>query len=212
MNAMLSVGRATFNQELVGFTPPITSRHSLWFTLKTVDPRFLAGEYTAPSRAGYDDMAANKRNGKGKRQARALGINHVVLEVGDLDEALAFYGGLFAFTLRGRSPQNAFIDMGDQFIQLRKGRTQEPDGARHFGFVVDDRGPVWEAVKELGIELIGGRLNFRDPWGNRIEVVAYDDIQFTKAPHVLRGMGTGDLEKTPDAIAELAKKGMVPDG
>lgn len=150
-----------------------------------------------------------KGNGGGGRKARALGINHVVLEVGDLDEALAFYGRLFEFDLRGRGPQNAFIDMGDQFIQLRLGRTQEPDGARHFGFVVDDRAPVWEAVKEHGIELIGERLNFRDPWGNRIEVVAYDEIQFTKASNVLRGMGHDDPGKTADAAAELADKGMA---
>ena len=144
-------------------------------------------------------------------KAKALGINHVVLEVGDLDEALEFYGNIFDFSLRGRNPHNAFIDMGDQFVQLRLGRTQEPDGARHFGFVVDDRKPVWDAVKEHGIELIGDRLNFRDPWGNRIEVVSYDDIQFTKASHILRGLGVGDIEKTPDAIAELTKKGMAPD-
>ena len=156
-------------------------------------------------------MATKKKGGPGQK-ARALGINHIVLEVGDLDEALAFYGALFEFGLRGRNPHNAFIDMGDQFIQLRKGRTQEPDGARHFGFVVDDREPVWRAVKELGIELIGDRLNFRDPWGNRVEVVAYDEIQFSKADHVLRGMGAGGLQKTREAIEELAKKGMAPDG
>ena len=156
-------------------------------------------------------MATRKAKIEAAGKARALGINHVVLEVGDLDQALEFYGSLFEFSLRGRNPHNAFIDMGDQFIQLRLGRTQEPDGARHFGFVVDDRAPVWRAVEELGVELIGGRLNFRDPWGNRIEVVAYDDIQFTKAPHVLRGMGAGDLEKTSAAIAELAEKGMAPD-
>jgi catechol 2,3-dioxygenase-like lactoylglutathione lyase family enzyme len=145
----------------------------------------------------------------GERKARALGINHVVLEVGDLDQALDYYGKLFAFSLRGRNPHNAFIDMGDQFIQLRLGRTQEPDGARHFGFVVDDRAPVWEAVREHGIELIGDRLNFRDPWGNRIEVVAYDEIQYTKASHIFRGMGLDDPGKTSDAEAELAEKGMA---
>ena len=144
------------------------------------------------------------------KKARALGINHVVLEVGDLDAALEFYGRLFEFTLRGRNPHNAFIDMGDQFLQLRLGRTQEPDGARHFGFVVDDRAPVWQAVEEMGIELIGDRLNFRDPWGNRIEVVAYADIQFTKAPHVLQAMGAGGIEKSEEALHQLAEKGMAP--
>lgn len=144
------------------------------------------------------------------RKARALGINHVVLEVGDLDEALAFYGRIFDFTLRGRNPRNAFIDLGDQFIQLRQGRTQEPDGARHFGLAVDDREPVRQALAEMGVETLERGLNFRDPWGNRIEVVPYDDIQFTKAAHVLRGMGLGDLEKTPDAVRQLTEKGMAP--
>ena len=153
--------------------------------------------------------ASEKISGK-PRKARALGINHVVLEVGDLDEALAFYGKLFEFTLRGRNPHNAFIDMGDQFIQLRLGKTQEADGARHFGFVVDDREPVRRALLEMGVVLLERGLNFRDPWGNRVEVVPYDDIQFTKAAHVLRGMGIADLEKSPEAIAELSKKGMTP--
>ena len=147
-----------------------------------------------------------------KPKARALGINHVVLEVGDLDEALNFYGKLFDFTLRGRNPHNAFIDMGDQFVQLRLGDTQEADAGRHFGFVVDNREPVREALLEMGVELLERGLNFRDPWGNRVEVVPYDDIQFTKAAHVLRGMGITDLDKTPEAIAELSKKGMDPDG
>ena len=149
--------------------------------------------------------------GNGSGKARALGINHVVLEVGNVDEALEFYGAIFDFTLRGKRENRAFIDMGDQFLQLSEKRTQEPDAQRHFGFVVDDREPVRAALAELGVELIGNRLNFRDPWGNRIEVVSYNDIQFTKAPHILRGMGVENLEKTQDAIAELAKKGMAPD-
>ena len=144
------------------------------------------------------------------RKARALGINHVVLEVADLDAALEFYGAIFDFTLRGRSDHNAFIDLGDQFIQLSLGKTQGPDDKRHFGFVVDDRDPVRRALKELGVELIGDRLNFRDRWGNRIEVVSYDEIQFTKASHVLKGMGLNDLPKTAAAIDELKKKGMAP--
>ena len=151
-----------------------------------------------------------ERTATAGRKARALGINHVVLEVGDLDEALAFYGRIFDFTLRGRNPHNAFIDLGDQFIQLRQGRTQAPDGARHFGFVVDDREPVRRALAEMGVETLERGLNFRDPWGNRVEVVPYDDIQFTKAAHVLRGMGLDDLEKTPDAVRQLAEKGMAP--
>ena len=148
----------------------------------------------------------------GVKKARALGINHVVLEVGDLDAALEFYGAIFDFTLRGKSERNAFIDLGDQFIQLSLGKTQEADDKRHFGFVVDDREPVGRALKELGVEMLDRRLNFRDPWGNRIEVVPYDDIQFTKASHVLKGMGVGAVGKTPDAIDQLKKKGMAPEG
>ena len=147
-----------------------------------------------------------KRSGK----ARTLGINHVVLEVGSIDEALEFYGAIFELELRGRAEGRAFIDMGDQFIQLSENRTQEPDGQRHFGLVVDDREAVRRALAEAGVTLLGKRLNFHDPWGNRIEIVSYDNIQFTKADHVLRGMGLGDIEKTPDAIAELAEKGMAP--
>ena len=146
-----------------------------------------------------------------ENKARALGINHVVLEVGDLDEALEFYGKIFDFKLRGKSDHNAFIDLGDQFIQLALGKTQGPDDKRHFGFVVDDREPVRGALERLGIKSINDRLNFRDPWGNRIEVVPYDDIQFTKAAHVLKGMGASTLAKTANAIEELKKKNMAPD-
>ncbi len=147
---------------------------------------------------------------KHSSKARALGINHVVLEVGNIDEALDFYGAIFELELRGRVEGRAFIDMGDQFLQLSENRTQEPDGQRHFGLVVDDREAVRRALAEAGVTLLGKRLNFHDPWGNRIEIVSYDSIQFTKADHVLRGMGLGDIEKTPDAIAELAEKGMAP--
>jgi len=145
------------------------------------------------------------------KKARALGINHVVLEVGDLDEALKFYGAIFDFNLRGKSERNAFIDLGDQFIQLTLGKTQSADDKRHFGFVVDSPEPVARALEELGVQRLDQRLNFRDPWGNRIEVVSYNDIQFTKSSHVLKGMGIGTLEKTPNAIDELKKKGMAPE-
>ena len=145
-----------------------------------------------------------------KNKARALGINHIVLEVGDLDKALIFYGQIFEFNLRGRNDNNAFIDMGDQFIQLRLGRTQEADGARHFGFVVDNREAVKQALEEMGVEMLEHRMNFHDPWGNRVEVVSYEDIQFTKAPNIIRGMGIKKLEKTSSAINELAKKNMAP--
>lgn len=145
----------------------------------------------------------------GKKKARALGINHVVLEVGDLDQALEFYGALFDFNLRHRTDHNAFIDLGDQFIQLSLGKTQGPDDKRHFGFVVDNREPVRQAMERLSIKSINERLNFRDPWGNRIEVVPYDDIQFTKDFHVLKGMGAGALKKSAQAIQELKQKGMT---
>ena len=145
-------------------------------------------------------------------KARAIGFNHVALEVGDIDEALAFYGRLFDFTLRGRSKDSAFIDLGDQFIALQKGRSQPADDGRHFGLVVDDKEAVRKALTEAGVEALPGRfLDFRDPWGNRIEIVGYDNIQFTKAPHVLRGMGLAHLSKSAAAIKELAEKGMAPD-
>jgi lactoylglutathione lyase len=146
------------------------------------------------------------------RKARAIGVNHVALEVGDIDEALAFYGRLFAFELRGRTDTAAFIDLGDQFLALQQGRAQAPDDGRHFGLVVDDREAVRNALAETGIEpLPGPFLDFRDPWGNRIEVVGYENIQFTKAPHVLRGMGLAHLSKNEKAIRELTDKGMAPD-
>ena len=146
-----------------------------------------------------------------QKKARALGINHVVLEVDDLDKALEFYGALFEFTLRGKSEHNAFIDLGDQFIQLTLGKTQVADTKRHFGFVVDDRNAVKRAMDRLGIKSINDRMNILDPWGNRIEIVCYDDVQFTKAANILKGMGVTPLEKTASAIDELKKKGMAPE-
>jgi predicted enzyme related to lactoylglutathione lyase len=141
---------------------------------------------------------------------RLLGFNHVALEVGDIDEALDFYGRLFSFELRGKSDDMAFIDLGDQFIALQKGRQQGPDDGRHFGLVVDDKAAAYKALTAAGVELLEGPfLDFRDPWGNRIEIVGYDNIQFTKAPNVLRGMGLDRLPKTESAIRELAEKGMA---
>jgi len=142
--------------------------------------------------------------------ARLVGINHLALEVGDLDEALAFWESIFGeLTLRGRSGHMAFIDMGDQFIALAQGRTQEPDRSRHFGLVVDDKEAVRARLKELGIPVSSGRgLDFRDPWGNQIQVVDYRDIQFTKADEVLRGMGLDGLEKSESAREELRAKGI----
>ena len=142
-------------------------------------------------------------------RARLVGINHIALEVDDLEEALAFYGRIVEFELRGRVPGMVFLDMGDQFIALSEGRTQPPDGARHFGLVVDDREAVRAALEEAGAEVLRGRgLDFRDPWGNHVQVVEYGDIQFTKAPEILRGMGLEDLEKSPAALRELRDKGL----
>jgi lactoylglutathione lyase len=144
-----------------------------------------------------------------RARPRLVGINHVALEVGDIDEALAFYGRLFEFSLRGRSATMAFLDMGDQFIALATGRTQGKDQDRHFGLVVDDRAPVRRALEETGAEILPGRgLDFIDPWGNHIQVVEYQDIQFTKAPEVLRAMGLGHLGKSEAARRELADKGI----
>jgi catechol 2,3-dioxygenase-like lactoylglutathione lyase family enzyme len=145
------------------------------------------------------------------RKARALGVNHVALEVGDIEEALAFYGHLFEFTLRGKSENAAFIDLGDQFLALQKGRKQPGDDGRHFGLVVDDKEAVRKALAAAGAQVLPGRfLDFLDPWGNRIEIVGYENIQFTKAPHVLRGMGLAELPKSAQAMKELADKGMAP--
>jgi catechol 2,3-dioxygenase-like lactoylglutathione lyase family enzyme len=141
--------------------------------------------------------------------ARLVGINHIALEVGDVEEALAFYGSLFEIELRGRVPGMAFVDMGDQFIALSECRTQEPDGARHFGLVVDDMDRVRTALAENGIEPLPGRgLDFLDPWGNHVQVVEYSQIQFTKDAAVLSGMGLADLPKSQSALEELEKKGL----
>jgi catechol 2,3-dioxygenase-like lactoylglutathione lyase family enzyme len=139
-----------------------------------------------------------------------MGVNHVALEVGDIEEALTFYGRLFEFKLRGKSEDAAFIDLGDQFLALQKGRKQPGDDGRHFGLVVDDKDAVRKALTDAGVKLLPGRfLDFLDPWGNRIEIVGYENIQFTKAPQVLRGMGLADLAKSAQAVRELADKGMA---
>ena len=141
--------------------------------------------------------------------ARLVGINHVALEVGDVDEALAWYGRFFEFELRGRVGSMAFVDMGDQFIALAKGRTQPPDQARHFGLVVDDKEGVRGALRDAGVRVPGGgSLDFVDPWGNHVQVVEYGDIQFSKTPEVMRGMGL-KLAKSERALDELREKGLA---
>ncbi len=145
------------------------------------------------------------------KKARAVGFNHIAIEVGDIEEALEFYGSLFDFELRGKSETMAFIDLGDQFLALQRGRTQAADDGRHFGIVVDDKEAVRHALAAAGVELLSGRfLDFKDPWGNRIEIVGYDNIQFSKAPNVLRGMGLTHLKKNDKAVEELTEKGMAP--
>ena len=147
------------------------------------------------------------------KKPRLIGINHVAIEVGNIDEALDWYGQIFDFKLRGKGERNAFIDMGDQFINM----TLVPDHAangvekRHLGFVVDDRSRIIELAKAAGARFVEGPfLDFLDPWGNRIEIVSYENVQFTKAPNVLRGMGL-NLRKNKVALKELAEKGMTED-
>ena len=139
--------------------------------------------------------------------ARAVGINHIALEVGSIDEALDFYGRLFELELRGRIPGMAFVDMGDQFLALAEGRTHGPDATRHFGLVVDDRDAVLAAAREAGVDIFGGN-SFLDPWGNQVQVVAYGEVQFSKTPEILSGMGL-ELEKTESALRELRDKGLA---
>ena len=151
----------------------------------------------------------------GSAKPRLVGINHVAIEVGDIDKALDFYGRIFDFNLRGRSERNAFIDIGDQFINMTlipEGQRRDGVERRHIGFVVDDRSSVIARIEEAGGKMVEGPfLDFLDPWGNRIEVVEYQNVQFTKAPHVMRGMGLS-LDKNDNARRELAEKGMAPPG
>jgi catechol 2,3-dioxygenase-like lactoylglutathione lyase family enzyme len=145
-------------------------------------------------------------------RAKLVGFNHVALEVGDLDEALEFYGRLFEVELRGRSPRMAFIDAGDQFIALTEEEVSNSDEHRHVGMVVDDRKAVRRALREMGVEILPGRgLDFLDPWGNHWQVVEYSEIQFTKAPEILEGMGLDHLKKSEKALAELRRKGLAPE-
>jgi catechol 2,3-dioxygenase-like lactoylglutathione lyase family enzyme len=140
---------------------------------------------------------------------KLVGINHIALEVGNLDEALAFWESVFGpLELRGRGGGMAFIDMGDQFIALAQGRSQPPDRERHFGLVVDDKAAVRTRLQELGVPVTGRGLDFHDPWGNLIQVVDYRDIQFTKAAEVLQAQGLDGLEKSERALDELRAKGV----
>lgn len=148
---------------------------------------------------------------KTQTKARAVGINHIALEVGDIDEALHFYGRFLDFELHERSDTEAFIYFGDQFINFTKNGNRQPDRYRHFGIAVDDKPLARKTLERMGIKLLNSEfLDFLDPWGNRVEITTYAKIQYTKAEHVLRGMGLGHLVKTEEALAELRAKGMAP--
>jgi predicted enzyme related to lactoylglutathione lyase len=140
---------------------------------------------------------------------RLVGINHVALEVDDIDETLEFYGRIFDVELRGRSSRMAFIDIGDQFIALMQGRSAPADAVRHFGLVVDDKEAARRALEAAGVEVTSGSfLDFHDPSGNLIQIVQYDEIQFTKTDRILSGMGL-DLDKSEEALVELREKGLA---
>jgi catechol 2,3-dioxygenase-like lactoylglutathione lyase family enzyme len=142
-------------------------------------------------------------------RSKLVGLNHIVLEVGNVEEALAFYGAIFEFELRGRTDDMAFLDMGDQFLVLAMGGVREPDAERHFGLVVEDRAGVPELVKAAGGTMLdNGFMDFHDPWGNRVQVVEYRDLQFTKTDAVMRKLGVSS-EKTADARKELREKRML---
>lgn len=144
-------------------------------------------------------------------RARAVGINHVAIEVGDIAEALQFYGKLLDFTVEEQTQDMAIIYFGDQFINFIRNSDRKPDQMRHFGIAVDDKPLARRTLEAMGVKLIDSRfLDFLDPWGNRVEITTYANIQYTKADHVLRGMGLGDLKKTDAALAELRAKGMAP--
>ncbi len=143
---------------------------------------------------------------------RLVGINHIAIEVGSIDEALDFYGEIFSFTLRSRGSRMAFIDIGDQFIALAQGTGDRPDTHRHFGLVVDSKEAARRSLEQAGAKILPTRgLDFEDPWGNHVQVVEYSEIQFTKAPSILRDMGLDGLEKSSEALEELRHKGLAPD-
>jgi predicted enzyme related to lactoylglutathione lyase len=145
-------------------------------------------------------------------KARLIGVNHVALEVGDIEEAVALYERLFDFTMRGRGRRMAFLDMGDQFLAVAEGRSQPPDDERHFGLVVDDVGAARDAVRQEGLALVadtGTSFDFLDPWGNRFQVVGYGDIQFERTDGVKRKLGIAGLGKTDDARRQISERGLA---
>jgi lactoylglutathione lyase len=141
----------------------------------------------------------------------AVGINHIALEVDDLDAALDWYRRFFAVSLRGRRERMAWLDLGDQFIALsvREAAGAGPDRGRHVGLVVADREAARREFQAAGVEVAAeGSLRVHDPGGNQLELVDYRDVQFSKTEAVLAGMGLGTLEKSAAARAELRDKGL----
>ncbi len=142
-------------------------------------------------------------------KATAIGINHIALEVGNIAEALAFYGSFLNFTITSQTEDAAFIYFGDQFINFAKGRTQASDEKRHFGIAVDDKELVRNTLTQMDVTLLGGQfLDFLDPWGNRIEITTYTNIMFSKTTAILRGMDMDHLQKTDQALGQLNKHGL----
>lgn len=147
------------------------------------------------------------------KKAKAVGINHIALEVGNIAEAIDFYSGFLDFEIQSQNEKAAFIYFGDQFINFSLGRTQGPDDERHFGIAVDDKELARKTLQDMGVEFLSSHkkfLDFLDPWGNRVELTTYVKIQYTKADHVLKGMGLEHLTKTDEALKELGKKNMAP--
>jgi len=145
-------------------------------------------------------------------KAHAVGINHIAIEVDDIAQALEFYGKFLEFAVDEQTPDMAIVYFGDQFINFIRNADRKPDTLRHFGIAVDDKPLARRTLESMGVKLLDSRfLDFLDPWGNRVEITTYTNIQYTKADHVLRGMGLGHLQKSGEALAELRAKGMAPE-
>ncbi len=144
-------------------------------------------------------------------KAHAVGINHVAIEVGDVGKAIEFYGRFLDFEVDEQNDEMAIVYFGDQFINFIRNPDRKPDQMRHFGIAVDDKALAKRALEAMGVKFLPSRfLDFHDPWGNRVELTTYTNIQYTKADHVLRGMGLGYLKKSDEALKELQAKGMAP--
>ena len=145
------------------------------------------------------------------QKAHAIGINHVAIEVGDVAAAIEFYGRFLDFQVEEQNDGMAIVYFGDQFINFIRNTDRTPDQMRHFGIAVDDKPLARSTLEAMGVQLLDSRfLDFLDPWGNRVELTTYTNIQYTKADHILRGMGLGHLSKSDEALAELRAKGMAP--